>query len=552
MYKLMAIDDEYWMRKYLRENIDWKAYGLQMAGEAEDAEEALEMLAEMHVDIIIVDINMPGLNGIEFSEIMIKKFSHIKVILISGYKDFEYARRAVSLGVMDYILKPVEEEKLISVIRRAVRELDDLKASRLKEEKNSQIAGIGLDLLRQKFYEDLLQKELEIGNIVENTNILQLDLQPGFKYMVLIMEIDNFSSTDATDADIFAIKSEIIRLTGELLDKFGRKVTIDNEGALYAVILEICPNEEDMEIRERLIGVGEIICKAVAELGKKTVTIGMGKVVDDLSKLRSSYISACDSLESKFYAGGNRILTDPVRASNGTKKVIFNKIAVNNIVKGIRMSEKEVIGDILSRLKSMVSQNSGAEPNYVRRAVIHFMDEILYLLVSTVQDGQNNMFEDLDVSPVIYKSETVDEIFSLIQEWIHAIINRLAQQKKNGTAKIVQDVLDMVRNRFQEDLFLDKVALEVGVHPSYLCRIFKKETGENLIHYTMNYRIEKAKQLLYDTNIKIYEVAFMVGYENIKTFTRIFKNITGITPKEYRERFLKKTVIFIKEVEEVK
>ncbi|NJD03222.1 MAG: response regulator [Ruminiclostridium sp.] len=534
MYKLMVIDDEFWMRKYLRENINWKAYGIQMAGEAENAEEALEMLAGMAVDIIIVDINMPGLNGIEFSEIVIKRLNNVKVILISGYKEFEYARRALSLGVLDYILKPVDEEKLISVILRAVAELDDLKASSLKEEKTNQIAGIGLDLLKKKFYEDLLQKELESSNIVKNVNILQLDLQMGFKYMVLAMEIDNLFSIDVTDADIFAFKSRVMCLAGELLDKSGRKATIELEGALFAFILEICPFEEDMKIRERLTGVGETICGGVADLGKQTVTIGIGTVVDNFTRLHSSYISAYNLLAGKFYAGNNRVLTDLVYTGNRTKKVIFNKTVLDKIVESIRMSKKESIGEILSRLKALVSENSDAEPNYVRRAVIHFMDEILHQLTGTNQD---NLFEDMDASPAIYKSETVNEIFSLMQEWVQAIINRLDQQKKNGTAKIVQDVLDIVKNRFHEDLFLGKVAEEVGVHPSYLCRIFKKETGENLIHYIMNYRVEKAKQFLYDNNVKIYEVAFMVGYENIKTFTRIFKNITGKTPKEYRERF---------------
>lgn len=539
MYSLLVVDDDYWMRKYLKENINWSDYNVSLAGEAEDGEDALEKLSQLSIDILILDINLPGISGIELMEIVIKRYPHIKAILISGYKEFEYARRAVSLGVLDYILKPVEEEKLISIVSGAVNELNTLKANALKEEKTSLIADISHELIRKKFYEELISKDNDTASIMKNIDILQLDLDLDDRYTVVVFEIDKLYLTinSISREETYVAKTKIVNSSNQILSSYFTSIIIECDGSRYAAIISVDRSGDTSEFRDALYEKCEYLRSYVKEHFSYSITIGIGNISGGISGVRGSYENACKILDSKFYTGNDRLLTsvDYVpRSKSGSFS--FKKIQ-EEIIEGIRKCESEGVTENLSKFKAGIKEYVGTEQNYIKRIVIHFLEEILDQTGKTVFTDEDSLFSDLNINSIIYGCETVDEIFTYLESILKLLINQLLEERKNYNKKLAFDVLKLIEDRYFEDLYLDNISKKINVHPAYLCRVFKKETGEGLIHHLMKFRIEKSKQLLSNPNIKVYEVASMVGYENMKTFSRTFKTIVGVTPKEFREKY---------------
>lgn len=541
MYSLLVVDDDYWMRKHLKENIPWADYNILLSGEAEDGEEAMEKLSQLNIDILIVDINLPGISGIDLVEIVIKQYPHIKIILISGYKEFEYARRAVGLGVLDYVLKPFEEEKLISVVAKAIKELDALKVNTLKIEKINRIADISVELLRKKFYEELISKDNDVMWVREKIDSLQLNLDVDDRYAVLILEIDNLNSAigNMSIEEIYTLKSGIIELTGKILSNCLNAIIIESGGPRYAAIVSSGGHGNISDFNNILMTEGECVRKSVLECFNHTVTIGVGNICENIFGTRRSYENAGKILAGKFFAGNNRLLT-ALNNSGGEAGSLSYKGILKEIIEGIRKCDREIVAELLCKFKAAIKNKTGNDNNYIKRTIIHFIEEMLDQSGKSVLDN-DLVFGDLNINSIIYGCETLDEIFIYLESILNLLINQVLEQRNNKTRNLVGDILKYIEENYSEDLYLDKIAAKVEMHPVYLCRVFKKETGENLIHYLMKFRIEKSKQLLCNPGIKIYEIALMVGYENMKTFSRIFKTVVGQTPKEFREKYIMKT-----------
>jgi two-component system response regulator YesN len=537
LFKLMVVDDDFWVREYLKKSIKWEDYGILPVYEAENGEEALEKMAIDPVQILIADIKMPVMDGIELAEASIKINPKVKIILLSALKDFEYARKAISLGVADYIVKPVQEEALADVICKVVAELKEDTSKSMGKTARSHIVAQVAPLMKEKLLLKLLCTKLDREEIEKR-------LQPEFqlklagRYIVIAIEIDHYQDqvNEIGMKQAGSIKRTAVDLVKRKLDQFTCSSIIESEGARFICVFPLTENVNDASVSFNIVALCEQLRRQISKECGITVTIGVGSICKGLDCLSTSYQKACYALENKFFLGNDRtIVFTPVERNSSVKTDFIMKYQPM-LMKIVLACDTARLQTCIEDLKRELSALGHTEHSYVRHTVLRLAERLTEEIRACRMIDENEITDIYAMGMQVSRAETLDELLDIFKSFLEEVIGYVERQNKNNAQKLIQDIVNYIRKYYDRELYVDEIARVFNTHPSYLSRTFKKETGENLLQFIMRIKIEKAKQLLCNPNIKIMDIAGLIGYENERTFTRIFKKLEGMTPTAFRER----------------
>lgn len=527
MYSLLIVDDDPWVREWLAQHIHWNEYGFSDIHEAVNGLHAMEIISRKHPHIVLTDIKMDGMDGLLLLEKIRKEYPDIRVILLSGYNEFEYARTAIKNGAVDYLLKPVEEKELIVLIKRVLKEIDQEYAIRARENQIAEQLEQSIPIMQENFIKELLS-----GNISEsNTFVKELtnrNLNIVFSvYYIIVFEIDNYKSI--CKMPDFEKKKQIKKqfrvIVEELLNKNGRCISFSEGNRL---VVGFNPQSNGLENI-----LGKINSEILSNIGN-TVSIGVSRQKSDVNQAHKAYTEALEAIKGKFYSGTNQVFyasnLEPVQMESSfeiiKKEQLLNSISVGDGDK-VKLLLDEIVAEIIERKISY-----------------DLLQFVLVRLIGILDDSfekaginrDTTFINYLDMNVKLEDFETVEEF----KEWLSsAFLIGIEIIHGNGSKrnrKIIEDSIEYIKMHIQEDFSLDVVAKILFVNPAYLSRLFKREVGETFTHYMMKLRIENAKKLLKDSYLKIYEISEQVGYKNERYFSRIFKDFEGITPNEYRDR----------------
>ncbi|MEK0314916.1 response regulator [Cohnella sp. 56] len=529
MYKVLIVDDEYYFRQALKISLPWTELGFQIAGEAKNGAEALALLPELKPDVVLVDMNMPIMDGIEFIQKAKQRGQDTKFMVLSGHSEFVYARQAVHLGVFDYVLKPINEGELRGSLLDMKEQLRTERLGRMELEDLRKQAIESLPVLKEQALNGLLQGSVHAAAMPGQDRLAYLGIRlEGPYYAAVVVDLDPRDDWNREE-DLLASKAAVQEIAQREAERaYAYAACRDYEDRLVLIVgspdgafagLEpLC-----REIRDRI---RDLPCSA---------TIGIGGVCRSLSSISGSYKEALLALKRRFVRGGGEVFAYAAASETGLSASLFPVEKRSGLLMCMRVgnpSETEAwLADFFGHVRA-------------RQASIEMLllagMEIVSTCVEFLAEASQS-FEDVfghttqpDMLQHVQQMKTLGELEDWIRALILKVMDHVHRRKPNRSAKVIEEVKAYIARHYgNEELRIEDIAKSVHMNYNHLCFVFKKETTVTINDYLTETRIMKAKELFDRGETVIQSVAARVGYADANYFGKCFKKYMGIPPSRY-------------------
>lgn len=532
MYRVLLVDDEALIREAISENTKWNDLGYELAGTCKNGKEAMEFIRQNPIDLLLTDICMPHMDGMELTKFVHEEHQEIKVVIISGYDEFEYAKKAVQYQVAEYILKPVTAMELSQTLLKVKEKLDDEQVKRQNMRKIRGAYVSNLPVLRGRFLNGLLQGKSNRAEV--KTKLIDYDIQlTGSQFMTAMVQGDDLSTflgqkeSYKSDLGHFAIYN----ITEEIMNNHKCGVTFQD--LEDRTILIFCGGKT---LEKDALHICEEIQDTIYQYLKIKVTVGLGRMVDSLQELYSSFQSTKRALDYKFLLGGNQIIYAGNLRESQDQLIVDAQKWASRIALAIKIkSEEEIKNHVNLFISSMrdayITKNRSIL--YIQNVILSIMNEI-----DASSLDENCIFNaERQLLNNIYQKEHLADVGDDLIRFCMILADDIHDQKDSYCKKQAFLAVDYIdKNLKDSGISLNSVCAYLNMSTSYFSSIFKAYTGETFIEALTKRRIEKAKQLFENTAMKSYEVADEVGYSDPHYFSVSFKKATGMTPTEYAKK----------------
>ena len=509
MIKLILADDEPVILRGIKKLVDWERMGISVVGEYEDGRSAMEGILGLKPDIALLDINMPGVDGIEILKNIRRLELGTKVIFVSGFQDFEYARNALTYGAVEYLLKPVILEELIHAIGKAAELLSGGEASVVWGAERGLADG----------GEEGAESGEDSGGGLEETT-----------YLPVLAEIlfDGSESEQVRKLIYFSFRSFLEEWLGEknlgILFSKNQDVVMVMKG-----IDRARAKEELFELQER-----------TSEIMEKRTAFIIGGLVDSMSRIPGEYEHCLDMKRYLFFmdqinipilCAGERVFS----RQTGTKEI---SQAREKMLDGIFAQDQEGFFkafEWFARMLCMVSDGRREDACYYFCSAIRLLEERMR--------SMNLQGRDPDVGRLLEQGRACrdfGQMKELFREYLEGYLGHLKGMMESSEKKDIVYAKAYIEEHYQENLSLEVMAGIVHMNPYYFSSFFKKQAGENFKDYVNKVRVSHAVSLLLSTDMKAYEIAMETGFRDARAFTEAFSRIYGETPSSYKRRVLEK------------
>lgn len=549
MVKLFLVEDEIVMRDGIKRQINWEKEDIEFVGEASDGELAWPMILETKPDILLTDIKMPFMDGLELSALVRKELPDTAIIILSGYDEFVYAQQAVSLGVTDYLLKPLPPGKLLECIRRVQEKIEQERAQPENNAWSEELAREQKDAEKNLLFRALVTNDRSLKEILAMADHLGIHISARY-YSVILMTVrgkENAMPSEQLRTELAAIPEQI---PGWIF--FDR-----NENG-FAMIGTANSEEEVSDTQKELI---RCLKECVEKDAEHTWFIGAGRTVGRISDIGKAYNSANKALSSRFITGMNRVVT--ADETDSVKKDLSG-LQVSPLPAEACASEKDAAA--LDIDQAVTNDNSRKMlEEYLRTGTLEEAEPFLEGLFQSIGEDNLNSYllltylsmdmyftmvrflKDMgrqvneidkkcgDINSLLKGRITAEQARSYLTSYLKEVIALRDHNTEKRYGKILRQAVSYIDTHFdQEDISLNRVAQTVGMSPNHFSSIFSQEVGTTFIEYLIGKRMERAKELLRTTQLRSSEVAYRVGYRDPHYFSSTFKKIQGMTPREYR------------------
>lgn len=533
--RVLIVDDEYKVCQLIKHLVHWEDYGMEIIDMVSDGELAFETICREKPDIVITDIQMPGIDGIELVEKTNHVLENVFFVIVSGYSQFEYARQAVKLGVEDYIVKPIRKKDLEAVLQK-------INGKYKKEiESHAEKENLKTELVqtREKIKNNLLQDLLFTQeNYFQIARKEEIEIKYGCIFggncyrLILAHLYENSMESDPEErAFVMDKMQKVLRERLEPLSSEFLHLSLDYE----VICLLNMKSDQIYELNRQLVKITTDL-SAIREIfpDAKTAVV-LGKNMSDLKECREYMARMRMILLNRFQKSNQVVFQDQNTVTIGAnpldiitadfrKKFLLELELLNE--RGISL----LIDEIHEKLKEHIS-----EPDYLYAGCKEIIGIFLLGVQNYYKESEPLRMSDyLKGFEVFYSYET---IFEWIKQKLIHYVEKQEQRQKDLEARPIRMAKKYINDHFKENLKLETVSKEIGLNPAYFSSVFKKDTGQNFTEYVVSVRIENAKRLLTQTNKDVIDVAYEVGYSDVKYFTKLFKKSTSLTPTEYRKLY---------------
>ena len=486
MITVLIVEDEKVIREGLEKHIAWNQLGVEQIYSAQQAEQAFDICDRVKPDIIVSDIRMPGINGIELCRRLREKYPDSQIIFVTGFADKEYLKAAISMHAISYVEKPVNVAELTEAVVSAVNQIQ-----------------------KSRSYEKAI-----VHSVFTHSDQIHYEWTKDIWFCVGLLY---FKSPEEKDSGQISAK------ISQAAEKSGLHISVEDvDGRTEAFLFSA---EKEME--ESLGHMWEII-EAAVKGAKERCFFAAGYEIQGREAIKESYHAAATARESLCFQGWNNAVFSCVTYGK-LNEMGIDKNWMEAFTRAVTRKEKTEALDIVENLSGELLKNRVIMDTNVKY-LYYTMDNIVarYHRKENVESRRNKM--------EIEKAETIGELKNCICEIIE---DSLESDEDNKNSYIVQKVTDyMLEHYMEKELSIKTLAEQVYLTPTYLSNLYKKHTGQTIGQYLVNIRMERAIDMLKDPQWKLYQIAPMVGYEDSNYFAKIFKKKTGVTPSEYREKMV--------------
>lgn len=530
MLKIFLVEDEFVIREGIKNNIDWKANGYEFCGEASDGELAFPIIQKTKPDIVITDIRMPFMDGLELSRLIKKELPLTEIIILSGYEEFEYAKEAIKIGVSQYLCKPISGEELLKEINLLADKITEKRKE--QEIKEKYIREVEENFMEEKrnFFQYLVTGTKTISELLEIAKKIHIDLS-SIWYNIILLKMQSMTHAhDEYSGSMVKVEQKLKELDeGDHFAAFDRNL----EGK--ALLVKADTEEELTRIQNDYI---RKMKDLLGDYSHVRYFAGIGMPVNRLSELPASF-------ESASHAFAHRYLTRESGIWN-YQDIEQKKHQIDDFNIG-SVNAKELDRNKLRDFLKFGDKNE----------VIYFVEEYINDLGNNAM--KSNMFRQylvmdtyfcvVDFVVDLQFSKDEIEVFSADSEilqnnensmkYMERIISKVLELREKSASNrygdIVDEVMKYIEEHYaQEDLSLNILASHVNFSPNHLSMVLSQQTGQTFIKYLTDFRMNKAKELLRCTGKRSSEIGLEVGYKDPHYFSFLFKKTQGVTPTQYR------------------
>ena len=528
-YKIMLVDDEEEVRTSIIRKIDWQDAGFEVIGDAENGKEALEKIEQNEPDVVLTDIRMPYMDGLEMAENIRQRYPSIKIVIFSGFDEFEYAKKAIKLNVIEYILKPVNVEELTAILKKIKKNLDE----EIEQKRNVTLLRESyiksLPALREHFLNDLIQGGMEETQIEEKLNEYAIDVAGAVKWVIAAIHLEPDEKVDkavSLHQQRELIPISVRNLIEEKLEGQYRFIVFHSS---FETILLVAIDKDNTQTG--LIALLGDICKETKKILEVSVTIGVGESCSSLTDLSRPCHTALNALGYRAITGSGGVICIGDMEPSGHEKLRFDSRMESELIAAVKF------GPIRSVIDGIVSRMEDARVHYRQYqayvlAIINVLTQLSQqydLRISEMFGVENDYFE------ILGRVQKMENVRPYLTEVALKMNAGMEEERSNTTKNVIREAKQYIQDNFQDpDLSVEKICRHLHMSPAYFSTMFKKETGQAYIAYLTDVRLGRAVELLMATDDKTYIIAEKVGYPEQNYFSYVFKKKFGVSPTRYR------------------
>lgn len=531
---LCVIDDIRSVVDMITTRIPWEEYGIKVAGSALDGVEGLELVKRTKPDIVLSDIRMPRMDGLEMTRRILEFSPRSKVIILSAYTDFAYAQQAIRLGAFDFVKKPFSMDEIVGVVTKA----RDARSSDLQEEAQVQAMEKrirdSMPVLRQEYFHLLMHHQTDMVNAMKRWEFLHIDMEPR-RFAVLVAEIDLFSEKyqRMPVQEMELVRFSLQNIMEETIAGYTKGVIFRESMNRY-----VCVVNSDGD--DLTASIAEACCANIARYTKFTISVGVGLTAEALNQLSFSYQQAQKALSYHFYTGGNGALSYRNIAAGQRSISDYSAAAEQELLFALRSGSRERSLPLLgSLLDSLAGAEPLPEPDYAAGLCGELAAKLVRALLETVPASELAGFENrLEViKDAGLSAFSFQRLRTLLEELVSVGCDWMERNRRKESKRTIYQAMEYIRTHLQLDLSLEHCARQFNFSPGYFSNLFKKEAGMPFQQFVIQEKMERAKSMLIEDH-QVQEIAQELGYEHRRYFSDVFKKYTGMTPSEFRESYL--------------
>lgn len=546
-YKLLLVDDEEEVRNAILKKIQWEQYGFEVIGAVENGKEALDIAEKITPDVVMTDIKMPFMDGMQLSAVIREKYPTTKIIVLTGFDEFEYAQKAIKLNVMEYLLKPISASELVEVLIKVKAQFD----KEIEEKKDIQYLREyyrkSIPILKEKFLTSIVTSILEKEEIEEKCKNYNISLAGNFFAAVIInidsntpilksidMEQSKAAYTELYD-DKELLKFAVLNIAEEIVDKYELGITFLNNDEI--VFIAVAKSKEKIEFIKLVFELLEELRQNVQRFLKVSLTIGIGNICSEATAINLSYKNALTALDYRLFMGNNRSIWIEDIEPKSAGRIIFDEVKEHALTSAIKVGTEEEISSTMNMLFQEISDIRAAIKDYQ----IYLMEMLTTILkaarnsdvhIDEIFGSNRNLYVELE------SLRSKEEVLNWFKEISIRTMKHIAKDRQDNCKILVEQAKNFIKENYcKSDISINTVCENIHISPTYFSFIFKRDTKTTFINYLTQVRMEVAKELLRTTNMKAFEVADKVGYADANYFSYSFKKKFGKSPSEYRSSF---------------
>ena len=539
MIKVFLVEDEYAIREGIKKSVNWEANGYTLVGEAGDGEMAFPKIVKARPDILITDIRMPFMDGLELSRLVKKEIPNIKIVVLSGYDDFNYAKQAISIGVEEYILKPVSGENLLTELGKIADAINVERQDELAKDKYLRDMEEIRTLAKQKFIHDMIDGKLSMQESLEQGRELGIDITAAYYSIVLFQAFPkNKAGVPAEEefdvAEYSGVSEEIYSRIRETVSESPNVYLYEQVGDVLC-FLEKSDSLNDMNQNTQK-GI-DIIKEIMSTKPDWIYFISIGKPVERIRDVNSSYRDASKRFAERYMLDESFIFY----GENGYSNVLdiggidIKMVSQKTIFHFLRNGTLVEIDDLVSEYFSSLGEEAMESRLFCQYVLMEALISGMAFLDSMNVSREKAASILGELSDPVRFVDSVDKAKGYITRILKVLIEYRNQVSDKKYTEIIDKAREFIKAQYKNDeMSLQTVASYVNVSSNHFSAIFRKETGETFIDYLTKVRMDNAKDLLTCTSMKTSEIGFEVGYKDPHYFSYIFKKTIGMSPKEYR------------------
>lgn len=530
-YTLLLVDDEEDVIQVIMHKVPWETLGFSVIGHANNGVKALEIIEECQPDVVMTDIRMPYMDGLELCSCIRQKYPATHILLFTGFDEFEYAKEAVHLEIEEYILKPSNASELETVFAGLKVKMDQEISEKKSVAVLQEYYMNSLPQVQANFYSTLIEGRIHEEELQKYLDHYQISFK-GPLFCCLVIHVSK--TTIPNDMDERLLMPSVDKQAREQLEqRWGAKsfTYLDNT----VMIVQLKDENELPELTDEC----DRFCKYIYRIIGAVVTIGVGQSCRSIVDLPQSYHSAKEAVSYRVLYGGKRAIN--IREVIPQKRELSTTDSDSELSELLKMislgSEQEILQAIGAYLDKIYVQSKSLQEHQI--AVMELISGLYRFAVNNDlvfgEGASASMGEYLKL--INMEKDVLQQWLRRHCLWLHESIR---QARDSSTQSLIRKAKEYVHSHYQDEgLSLDDICETLGISNSYFSSVFKKDTGNSFIGYLTEYRMEKAARMLVETTEKSYMIAKSVGYTDANYFSYVFKRQYGVSPSKYRSEYVK-------------